>query len=29
VGPFATRQEAESASGKLKGAGLPGNVLTL
>jgi DedD protein len=29
VGPYATRQEAESASGKLKGAGLPGNVLTL
>lgn len=29
VGPFATRQEAEHASGKLKGAGLPGNVLTL
>lgn len=29
VGPFATRQEADSASGRLKGAGLPGNVLTL
>lgn len=29
VGPFATRQEAEAASGKLKGAGLPGNVLVL
>lgn len=29
VGPFATRQEADNASGKLKGAGLPGNVLTL
>lgn len=29
VGPFATRQEAESASSKLKGAGLPGNVLVL
>lgn len=29
VGPFATKQEAESASGKLKGAGLPGNVLVL
>lgn len=29
VGPFTTRQEADSASGKLKGAGLPGNVLTL
>jgi DedD protein len=29
VGPFATRQEAESASTKLKGAGLPGNVLVL
>lgn len=29
VGPFATRQEADSASSKLKGAGLPGNVLVL
>ena len=29
VGPFATRQEADSASARLKGAGLPGNVLTL
>lgn len=29
VGPFATRQEADNASGKLKAAGLPGNVLTL
>jgi DedD protein len=29
VGPFATRQEAEGASGKLKAAGLPGNVLVL
>lgn len=29
VGPYATRQEAESASGRLKGAGLPGNVLVL
>jgi DedD protein len=29
VGPFATRQEADSASGKLKAAGLPGNVLVL
>lgn len=29
VGPFATRPEAEAASGKLKGAGLPGNVLVL
>jgi DedD protein len=29
VGPFTTRQEAESAGAKLKGAGLPGNVLTL
>lgn len=29
VGPFATRQEAEGASSKLKGAGLPGNVLVL
>jgi DedD protein len=29
VGPFPTRDEAESASGKLKAAGLPGNVLVL
>ncbi len=29
VGPFATRQEADSASAKLKAAGLPGNVLVL
>ncbi len=29
VGPFATRLEADSASSKLKGAGLPGNVLVL
>jgi DedD protein len=29
VGPFVTRPEAEAASGKLKGAGLPGNVLVL
>jgi DedD protein len=29
VGPFATRQEADGASGKLKAAGLPGNVLVL
>ena len=29
VGPFATRQEADSASNRLKGAGLPGNVLVL
>ena len=29
VGPFATKQEAEGASSKLKGAGLPGNVLVL
>lgn len=29
VGPFPTRAEAETASGKLKGAGLPGNVLVL
>lgn len=29
VGPYATRQEAEGASAKLKGAGLPGNVLVL
>jgi DedD protein len=29
VGPFATKQEAENASSKLKGAGLPGNVLVL
>jgi DedD protein len=29
VGPFNTRQEAEAASGKLKDAGLPGNVLVL
>lgn len=29
VGPFATRQEAEAASTRLKGAGLPGNVLVL
>ena len=29
VGPFATKQEAEGASTKLKGAGLPGNVLVL
>jgi DedD protein len=29
VGPFATRDEAEQVLGKLKGAGLPGAVLTL
>lgn len=29
VGPFPTKSEAESASARLKGAGLPGNVLTL
>lgn len=29
VGPFETKAEADSASVKLKGAGLPGNVLTL
>ena len=29
VGPYVTRQEAENASAKLKGAGLPGNVLVL
>jgi DedD protein len=29
VGPFSTRDEAELASGKLKAAGLPGNVLVL
>lgn len=29
VGPFTTRPEAESASAKLKAAGLPGNVLVL
>lgn len=29
VGPFTTRAEAETASGKLKSAGLPGNVLVL
>ncbi|MBL8331974.1 MAG: SPOR domain-containing protein [Rubrivivax sp.] len=29
VGPFATRAEAEAASSRLKGAGLPGNLLVL
>jgi DedD protein len=29
VGPFATRDEAAQVLGKLKGAGLPGAVLTL
>ena len=29
VGPYDSRPEAEAASGKLKGAGLPGNVLVL
>ncbi len=29
LGPFATRDEAERASAKLKGAGLPGAILTL
>lgn len=29
VGPFPTKSEAERASDRLKGAGLPGNVLTL
>lgn len=29
VGPFATRQEAEAVAGKVKGAGLPANVLVL
>jgi DedD protein len=29
IGPFATREEATAAANKLKGAGLPGNVLAL
>lgn len=29
VGPFSSRDEAQAAAGKLKGAGLPANVLTL
>jgi DedD protein len=29
LGPFATRDEAERAASKLKGAGLPGSILTL
>jgi len=29
VGPFATRDEASAAANKLKGAGLPANVLAL
>ena len=29
LGPFANREEAERAAAKLKGAGLPGAILTL